>query len=317
MSYCVRFSSIYEVLVTKSADFAGRSSTYLTDLIQQGSKGSFLLDVDGQKVRRRRKLLHSYLRQYGAGMKRIEQITMDTTADMIKELMGYNGQPVNIKPLIFRCVSNIMGIMLIGDELGDEVHELAQVAISRSLGTAYAKSFSAEIVNRFSFMRFFGNHAYNSVIKTVEMREQLLQKWMAYQSDKGFVNFIKDLPEEQKIMHHISETREQHLALHGVYIAGVGTTSTSLTILMNVLCQRPDVQQKLQKELKDVIGDSRPPTLADRDLMPYHMATLLEISRYASVAPFGLLHKTVCDTTLESTGKSIHVPAGTEVITHL
>ena len=99
--------------------------------------------------------------------------------------------------------------------------------------------------------------------------------------------------------------------------AGFLTTSITLTVLMNVLSQRNDIQEKLRQEINKATGDSRPPCFSDRERMPYHMATLLEINRYASIAPLAVSHKTTCNTTLHTGGKSIHISAGTEVIPHL
>ena len=78
--------------------------------------------------------------------------------------------------------------------------------------------------------------------------------------------------------------------------------------------------QKYKKncdEIRDVIGEARSPYLADRENMPYHMATLLEIGRYASILPLGPQHKTTRDTTIESNGRKIPILAGIEVITNL
>jgi hypothetical protein len=56
--------------------------------------------------------------------------------------------------------------------------------------------------------------------------------------------------------------------------------------------RHPDVQSNVREEIYTVIGKDRLPTLADRLLMPYTEATILEIHRMANIGPFGLPHST-------------------------
>ena len=61
----------------------------------------------------------------------------------------------------------------------------------------------------------------------------------------------------------------------------------------------PDVQNKIQQEIETVVGNSRRPVLADRPNMPYTEATLLEVMRYMSAVPNGVIRKTIKDTDVQ------------------
>ena len=309
------FESIYEVLVTKSADFAGRPSWYLADLITEGQAGIVRTDY-GSHLQGRRKLLHMYLKQYGAGMKRLEDVMMDATTDMIQHLVEFKGKPVDINKTLFLCVSDIMAIMLTGETF-DKATVLELQQLFKHASIALAKSLSSEIVNRFPFARHFGNSAYKGIMKNVEMNSSLLNKWLSSKPANGLINYMQVLSEEDKRKYGIAERQQQRLVIFDFFAAGSITTSITLTALMNVLCQRRDIQEKLQQEIENIIGDSRAPCLADREKMPYHTATLLEISRFASIAPLSVSHKSMCATTLNSKGHLIHIPAGTEILPHL
>ena len=309
------FDTIYEMLVTKSADFAGRPSFYLASVLTEERSGIVRTDY-GPEVKSHRKLVHMYLKQYGVGMKKLEEITMDATTDMLQCLAKLNGKPVNINETLFNCVCDISAIMLLGETFSPEViAELKQAFQQSSL--ALSKSLSSEIVNRFPIMRYFGNRAYKGIMKNVKMKASLIDKWLLSKPENGLIHHMQELTEDDKHKFHIAELKHHRQVVFDFLVAGVITTSVTLTVLMNVLSQRPDIQVKLRQEIDNVIGDSRPPSLSDREKMPYHMAILLEINRYASITPLSIPHKTTCNTTLHTGGKSIHIPAGTEVIPHL
>ncbi|XP_003723543.2 cytochrome P450 2U1 [Strongylocentrotus purpuratus] len=74
-----------------------------------------------------------------------------------------------------------------------------------------------------------------------------------------------------------------------------------------------DVQEKIHKELDDVVGRNRLPSLTDRPNLPYTEATLLEIQRFATITPLGVPHAPVQDTVLNG----YDIPKGTVVLPNL
>ena len=61
----------------------------------------------------------------------------------------------------------------------------------------------------------------------------------------------------------------------------------------------PNVQEKCQTEVSDLIG-TRSPSIEDAKDLPYVMATLLEIQRLAKVAPGSLPHILMKDTVVNN-----------------
>lgn len=59
--------------------------------------------------------------------------------------------------------------------------------------------------------------------------------------------------------------------------AGSDTTSAILQSLVLLLMANPDVQAKAQKEIDDVIGLDRMPSLDDIEHLPYVQAIVLEV----------------------------------------
>ena len=55
-----------------------------------------------------------------------------------------------------------------------------------------------------------------------------------------------------------------------------------------ILAEYPDIQKEMAKEIHDVIGSDRHPSLDDRDAMPYTAAFVMELLRFGSAAPLGV-----------------------------
>ena len=69
----------------------------------------------------------------------------------------------------------------------------------------------------------------------------------------------------------------------------------------------------ITNQVVNKIGSARAPTLDDREHMPYHNATVLEIGRFASILALGVPHKATQDTQLGPH----KIPAGTYVMLNL
>jgi len=71
-----------------------------------------------------------------------------------------------------------------------------------------------------------------------------------------------------------------------ILIAGEDTTAHTLSWLLHLLCEHPDVQRKLQQEADTALGDhTLPPELGILENMPYLEAVALETLRLKNVAP--------------------------------
>lgn len=72
--------------------------------------------------------------------------------------------------------------------------------------------------------------------------------------------------------------------LHDLWLAGQGTTATTLYVGFMKLVNHPGIIQNIQKELLDITENgARDLTLKDRPNTPYLNATIAEIQRHASI----------------------------------
>ncbi|KAI0326165.1 O-methylsterigmatocystin oxidoreductase [Cubamyces sp. BRFM 1775] len=75
------------------------------------------------------------------------------------------------------------------------------------------------------------------------------------------------------------------------YVTGADTTMYSMQAFFLAMVQYPEAQKKAQEELDAVIGPERLPEFTDRDSLPYVNAVVKEMTRWHTVVPLGLWHR--------------------------
>ncbi|KZT58492.1 cytochrome P450 [Calocera cornea HHB12733] len=79
-------------------------------------------------------------------------------------------------------------------------------------------------------------------------------------------------------------------AAGSIYTGGNDNTTSSIHTLLVAVLQFPGIQEKAQEELDRVIGRDRPPSIGDREDLPYCAAIVQEILRWQPATPFALPH---------------------------
>ncbi|TFK65823.1 cytochrome P450 [Pluteus cervinus] len=79
------------------------------------------------------------------------------------------------------------------------------------------------------------------------------------------------------------------------YAAGNETTISTFEWFVLAMALNPDIQRKGQREILQLIGNSRLPTFEDRPALPYIEAIYREMLRWKPVLPLGVPHKSTED----------------------
>ncbi|KAH0624271.1 hypothetical protein JD844_007957 [Phrynosoma platyrhinos] len=92
--------------------------------------------------------------------------------------------------------------------------------------------------------------------------------------------------------------------------AGSETTSKTLVWALLYMVAYPDIHEKVQKELQDVLMPSHKICYEDRKRLPYTNAVIHEVQRFCSIILIGSFRKCINDITLQG----FHIKKGTIII---
>ncbi|KAG2139717.1 cytochrome P450 [Suillus clintonianus] len=129
----------------------------------------------------------------------------------------------------------------------------------------------------------------------------------------------KDVQEGHTLLDHLVSCSEDPVIIRdetiNILLAGRDTTATTLTFLVYLLSQHPQVMDRLRQEILSTIGPSRRPTHEDMRSLRYMRAVINETLRLYPPVPFNF--KTSCEATVlpaVNGGSPMFVPADTLVI---
>lgn len=83
------------------------------------------------------------------------------------------------------------------------------------------------------------------------------------------------------------------------FLPALIANSLQLQFLLQRFLLQPEILKKCQEEIKNVVGHSRLPTLADRRSLPYVEATIRESLRHDVLIPSGFPHTATADTNFQ------------------
>lgn len=79
--------------------------------------------------------------------------------------------------------------------------------------------------------------------------------------------------------------------IRSLMMAGTETTTDTLLWAVIYMLHNPHIQNRIHKELDEVVGADRTPSWNDRSRMPYTEATICELQRIINHVPLSLPHR--------------------------
>jgi len=305
--------TIHEALVERGRDFAGRPRLFFRAGFMADSYQDIVSASPGPVWNALRKAVQCEIKSTvkgggNNGRQRLDKLTADILDEMLDDLLKSQALPTDPRSHVYDAVMNMTCMMLIGDRFHRDDEELEMYKrLERLITTSMSVGGKGVELDVLPWLRYFGNQTYRRLCEAKRLRDKLY--------DRIRMRIDEDQKRGGKVRHGLAHALLAALEGHGnqkensaltsnnvklaivnLLIGGASSSTNYIYLLINVLAQNPEVQEKLWAETDRVVGRGRRPSVDDRPSMPYAMATVLELLRYGTMGPIIIPHQTVRDT---------------------
>ncbi|XP_040590511.1 cytochrome P450 2B1-like [Mesocricetus auratus] len=293
--------AIREALVDQAEAFSGRGTVAVIEPTVQGYGVIF---ANGERWKVLRRFSVAAMRDFGMGKQSVEEQMQEEARCLVEELQKSQGAPLD-PTFLFQCITaNIICSIVFGERFDYKDGQFLRLLDLFYQTFSLISSFSSQMFELFSgFLKYFpGTHKQISknlqeVLDYIGHSVEKHQETLDPSNPRDFIDTYLLRMEKEKSNPH-TEFHHQNLMISvlTLFFAGTQTNSTTLRYGFLLMLKYPHVAEKVQKEIDQVIGSHRLPTLDDRTKMPYTEAAIQEIQRFSDLAPIGIPHKVTKDT---------------------
>ncbi|XP_078383120.1 steroid 17-alpha-hydroxylase/17,20 lyase-like [Oculina patagonica] len=320
-------ASVKEVLVKKSADYAGRPPFYSFLMGTLGGK-DIALGNYGPAWRFHRKLFMTAVRQYLSDQQLVEERISEQATRLIQYFEDQNGKDFDPGQILMESVANVICRITFGKHFDSSHPDFEEfLRLNNESFTDTEASSQTFFLDFFPIAKYFPFHSYQSEQKTADrifeiLRHQLKVQEQEFDPTAEIESLTGSLLKERIAAESEVGAEDKASILSDDYIintledmfsAGYETTSTTLRWAIAYLVNYPECQTEIQSQLDKVVGRDRMPGLDDRPHLPLVQATIMEALRVGNVAEAALPHYTLNDTSLAG----YRVPKDTVVLVNL
>ncbi|KAJ8283589.1 hypothetical protein COCON_G00024390 [Conger conger] len=296
------YKTVKEALVNYAEEFGDRE---IAPIFRDTIKGHGVVFANGDSWKEMRHFGFTTLQDFGIGMR--EKI-MEESRNLIKVFDNFKGEPFDMTQLLNYFVFNIMSTIVYGSRF-DYADPAFQKMIDRAnenvrnIGSAEIQVYNMFpwlrwccgwwLVNRIQILKNFKNNT-EEIMGLVQGRKDKLNP----QDLRGFVDAFLVRQQEESQPDSYFHNNNLKCTVSNLFVAGTGTIAATLRWGLLLMAKYPHIQDQVQEELNQVIGD-REPRVEDRRNLPYTDAVIHETQRLANVVPMSISHTTSCDVTFQ------------------
>ncbi|KAF8372532.1 hypothetical protein PRIPAC_78961 [Pristionchus pacificus] len=287
------YEIIKEAFVDKGEDFVGRPDN---EVIQEAftlHPNSGVINSNGEIWRENRRAAISIMRDFGMGKNLMEEQVRSSVADYTVHLDGIEDKEhVNFRWPIQVMVANIINDVLFGfrykyddcQPLMDYVNGFSKMMEDMTQNPGFFLALAVPAIRNWPVIGWY-------TVGKQRAEFQKLSQYIVKNVDKCLKDYnVEDEPTcfvhayKQKIgqNEYLDETNLMATCAD-FFLAGMETTTTTLRWGMLFFAVNQDAQEKLRKEIHEVVGTERLPQMADQPKMPYARACVLEMQRRANI----------------------------------
>ncbi|KAJ8362803.1 hypothetical protein SKAU_G00116340 [Synaphobranchus kaupii] len=310
------YKTVKQALVHYAEEFGDRK---VSPIFEDATQGHGVAFANGDSWKEMRRFALSNLRDFGMGKRGSEEKIIEESRYLIEVFENFKGEPFDTTLPVNYAVSNIIRAISYGSRF-DYADPAFNKMVNRTNETLHLIG-SAEIrlYNMFPWLRWCcgrwlvkRTQILKNIAEDIEEIKRLaqgLKDTLNPQDLRGFVDsFLVQQQEESDQPGSYFHNNNLIFTVADMFSAGTDTTGTTLRWGMLLMAKYPHIQDRVQEELSQVIGE-REPRVEDRRNLPYTDAVIHEIQRMASIIPM-THHSTSCDITFQG----YFIKKGTTVI---
>ncbi|XP_063790601.1 cytochrome P450 2K1-like [Pseudophryne corroboree] len=311
------YKAVKDALITQADDFGHRAEIPIMTLL---TKGNGLLFSHGELWKSMKRFTLSALRDFGMGKKTIEVKIQEELTPLIEDIKSHNGKPFDSKVILTNAMANVICSIIFGKRYEYDDQKFQRLSRLMEENSRLVGAPSLFLYNSFPFIgNLLGMH--KKIVKNTEdqidcasecINNQLLE--FDENDITGFVDayHVKQKQDSTKADTYFNEENLVFSALD-LFSGGTETISTTLRWSLLLMAKYPEIQKRVQEEIRTHIKLGQIPTVENRRNMPYTDAVIHEVQRFANIIPLNLSHATENDVYF----RGYCIPKGTEVIPFL
>ncbi|KAJ1087789.1 hypothetical protein NDU88_000952 [Pleurodeles waltl] len=311
------YQTIRNALTSHSEELSGRPSTPLfSDLL--GNKG--ILFSNGNTWKQQRRFGMMTMRNLGLGKRSLEVRIQEIAQQLLEFLRVEKGKPMDPAKPIANCVANVISSVVFGHCFQIEDPTFHQLLRATFLLANIRKESWSRLYDAFPFvMRKLPLSQKEVFVQWKLLQEYVKQEIKTHQENlsnepQDFIDYyLQQIAQKKEDPFSTYDDENLTQTVADLFLGGTETTTITLRWALLYMANRPDIQDKVQKELDAVLGDSQVIQYDDRKKMPYTNAVIHEIQRYCNITPIGFLRSCIKETTLQG----FHIEKGTTVLANL
>uniref|UniRef100_A0A8C3HI29 unspecific monooxygenase n=1 Tax=Chrysemys picta bellii TaxID=8478 RepID=A0A8C3HI29_CHRPI len=302
--------AVKEALIDQGDEFSGRGKLALADKL---AKGTGIIFSNGERWKQLRRFALTTLRNFGMGKKSVEERIQEEAHFLVERLRNTHERPFDPTIPLTHAVSNIICSIVFGDRFDyDDQKFLTLIKLTEDNNELLLYSqwdtcmWSHSSPAKQTPFHFHYTELRIFVLERVKMHKESLD----LSCPRDFIDaFLIKMEQEQQNGQSEFNTENLLRSTLDLFLAGTGTSSTTLRHGLLILLKYPDIEEKVHEEIDRVIGRSRSPCMADRSQMPYTDAVIHEIQRFVNLVPMGVPHAVTRDTHF----RQYVIPKGTTI----